>query len=720
LSQLSRPRFKLQPLVAAVLCALAAPAVQAQEQTLGTVTVTAGGMPSTTEGSGSYTSGASNTATRFDLSLRDTPQSVSIITRTQMDDFGFTDVNEALKSTTGVIVEQVETDRTYYTARGFDITNFQVDGIGLPFVYGNVGGNLDTAIYDRVEVLRGGTGLTAGMSDPSATINFVRKRPTGKLQASTGVTAGSWSNRRLDADVSGALNDAGTVRGRMVAAHQDRESYLDRYAHKKSVLYGVIETDIGNRTMLSLGHHLQDNDADSPLWGALPLYNTHGEPTRYAVSTSSSADWAYWDGKKNGTFLELAHNFENGWQGKAVLTRGKTAENSRLFYVYGTPNPVTAGSDLYSYPSLYDFASRQTILDAYASGPFSLLGRRHELVVGANWSKSETTDISHYGEDIGTEIPALETWNGSYPLPAFSGGTDGSNMTDRQTSLYGAARLNLTDRLTVIGGTRVTNLDSEGRSYGNRRTKSYDSVFTPYAGLTYRLTDTYSAYGSYTKLFRPQFEVDITGNRLDAVTGKSAEAGIKGEFMNRKLNATFAVFRTKQNNLAEAAGFSTFSYHTPSDELTSTGYELDIAGQLLPNLQLSAGYTYVKIEDDSGNHARTHVPKRLLRLAASYRVPAVEGLKLGASLNWQDDIFVAHTATATTGPNAGSPITSRQDSYALLNLMARYDFTKSLSATLNLNNVTDEKYFQSLYWASFGQAYYGAPRNVSLSLNWKY
>jgi hypothetical protein len=125
-----------------------------------TVTVKASGPGATTEGSGAYATGSASTATRFELPLRGTPQSVSVVTRTQMDDFGITDINDALEATPGVNVEKIETDRTYYTARGFDVTNFQVDGIGMPFVYGNVSGN---------------------------------------------------------------------VRGRLVAAHQDSGSYLDRY-----------------------------------------------------------------------------------------------------------------------------------------------------------------------------------------------------------------------------------------------------------------------------------------------------------------------------------------------------------------------------------------------------------------------------------------------------------------------------------------------------------
>lgn len=670
-----------------------------------------------------YAPRPSSTATGLELSPRETPQSVSTVTREQMDDFGIRDVNDALQSTTGVTVERVETDRTYYTARGFDITNFQVDGVGLPFVYGNLYGNLDTAFYERIEVLRGGTGLMAGMSDPSATVNFVRKRPTRLFQASAGVTAGSWNQRRVDADVSGALTAAGAVRARVVAAHQDGESYLDRYTHEKAVLYGVVEADLGARTLLTLGHGRQENRAKSPLWGALPLYTTDGAPTSYDVSTSTAADWAYWNTDTTTTFAELTQRFANGWQAKAVLTRNKAASDSKLFYVYGTPNPTTPGSDLFSFPSRYDSANLQTIVDVQASGPFALAGRTHQLVVGANRSKSSMKDISHYGVGIGTEIPHLETWDGSYPEPAFTAGTAGSDWVDRQTSIYGAARFSVTDHLSAIAGARVTDLDSGGTSYGVNRKKTYDGKVTPYAGVVYDLTRNYAVYGSFTKLFRPQFEVDINGNRLDAVDGKAYEVGIKRESLDKKLILSAALFKTRQNNLAELTGFSPSlgsSYHTASDRVESSGYELDIAGEVAPGWQLVGGFTYVKIQDDKGDYTRTYIPKRMLRLSTTYRVPMAPGLKLGMRVKWQDDIYIQHAATATTGPSAGSPIRTEERGYALVDLMASYDFAKQWSVQFNVNNVTSKKHYQSLYWGSWGQAYYGAPRHANVTLKWKF
>jgi outer membrane receptor for ferric coprogen and ferric-rhodotorulic acid len=127
-------------------------------------------------------------ASRLDLSIIEIPQSVSVITSAQMQDFQLKNINAALDSATGVNVQRIETDRTYYTARGFDITNFQIDGVGLPLTSGNNHADEDTAIYERIEVIRGANGLMTGVGNPSATVNFIRKRPTLDTQLNVNAT----------------------------------------------------------------------------------------------------------------------------------------------------------------------------------------------------------------------------------------------------------------------------------------------------------------------------------------------------------------------------------------------------------------------------------------------------------------------------------------------------------------------------------------------------
>lgn len=712
-----RPALRRQPLALAVaLACLSSPALAEDAQQLPTVVVSDSALGAVTEGTDSYTTGETASATKLKLSLRETPQSVSVVTRTRMDDFGLDNANKVLASTPGVNVEEVETDRTYYTARGFDISNFLVDGVGLPFAYGNVVGDIDTVIYDRIEVLRGANALMMGSGEPSATVNFVLKRPTESLQAGVNLGLGSWDNHRAEADLSGPLNSSGTLRGRVVAAYQDKASHLDRYFLEKSVFLGVLEAELEGGMTVTAGHSWQKNGANSPLWGALPLYRTDGSFTDYKRSTSTASDWSYWNGEFSRSFLEFAQDMGGDWQAKLSLAQLKKTTRSKLFYVYGTPNPTTPGSDLFSYPSRYDYDDEHYVADLHATGPFQLLGRQHELVLGFDFNKSQIADQSLYGQGIGTEIPPLESWNGQYPEPAFNAAVAGSSWDDEQRSLYATTRLSLADRLSAIVGARLSTLHSDGMSYGTAKSNGQSDVLTPYTALTLDLGEQHSLYASHTEVFKPQTEQDVNRSRLDPVEGTNQELGFKSEWLDKKLNTSLAVFRTEQDNVAEAAGTHSggFVFYRGADGVSSKGFELEASGMVLPGLEVVAGFTQLKVEDADGEEFKTYTPKKLLKLSASYRL--LDKLKVGASLNWQDDIHLA-VGTASTGANAGQPIVLRQDAYALLDLMARYDFTPNFSATVNLNNVTDEKYLKSLYWS---QAYYGAPTHAMLTLGWKY
>ncbi|MCH8619886.1 TonB-dependent siderophore receptor [Undibacterium sp. TS12] len=658
-----------------------------------------------TEKTGAYTTRKSSSATRLDLSLRETPQSVSVVTRARMDDFKQVNINEVLANTTGVSVEKVETDRTYYMARGFDITNFQYDGMGVPFTSGNVAGDIDTAIYDRIDIVRGANGLMSATGNPSATVNFIRKRPTYQFQANAGLTLSSWNTRRLDADVSGALNKAGTVAARVVVARQAGDSYLDRYSPEKKVAYGVVEAILSDTTLLTVGHAHQKSEAKGGMWGALPLYFTDGSPTNFSNSTSTATDWARWNTQDDRSFAELNQQIGSDWQVKAVLSHNKAKINSKLFYVYGTPDRKT-GLGLKSYPSLYDSDNTQTLFDLYASGKFTLAGRVHDVSLGVNWSKSTFSDISHYGAGIGTDLPALNGWKGNYPEPAFNAFTDGSSYEDKRQTFYVASRFSLADPLKLIVGANLTKADSTGSSYGVSSVKSARET-TPYIGLVYEITPTMSAYASHTEIFNPQSEIDAKGRTLDPLKGKSNELGLKAELMDRKLNLSAAVFKIAQNNAAEQAGYIGTKAFYKGINAESQGVEFDASGELSSGWNVSAGYTQMRIKGDDGKDTKTYVPRKLLRVSTTYQVPALNKLKVGASVNWQDAIF----------RDEGDGVIIRQDSRAILNLMARYDFSQNLSVTANLNNATDKKYLSSLYWS---QAYYAAPRNASISVNWKY
>lgn len=699
-------------LPACLMAALASPAAFA-DAGLGLTQLDA--VEVTAEKPDDYVAGSTESATRLELTPRETPQSVSVITRRQLDDFGLDNLNEVLANTPGVVVEQVETDRVYFTARGFDITNFQRDGLGLPLPYGIQNGDLDTAIYERIEVLRGANGLMSGTGNPSATVNFVRKRPTREFSGGARLGVGSWDTRRVDLDVGGPLTEGGAVRGRAVAAWQDGDSYLDRYQLDKTVFYGVVEADLGPGTTLALGASRQENSPTGNLWGALPLFYTNGTPTDYDVSTSTSADWSFWDSADTRAFVELSHAMANGWTLRAAVNHEETEQESELFYVYGTPDADT-GLGLFAYPSAYGGRFRALYADVYASGPMRLAGRDHDVVVGVNYADGNNRELSWYGNDVGTPLAPGQAFDGSYPKPVFNAYSDGSDFDYGRDSLYATVRWNLADNAKLITGLNHTRVDTEGFSYGESNTVD-ESRTTPFAGMVFDLGPAWSLYASYGEIFSQQSELDADNRLVGPIEGSNAEIGLKGEWFEGGLNATLAAFRADQDNLAEYAGFDAVagrSYYAGVDA-RSQGVEFDLAGRVGEHWQIAGGFTVLDVEGNDGQDVRTYVPRKLLRLSAVVDVPAVPGLRLGANLRWQDDIH--RDAVAYDGAGNATPLQIRQSKYALLGLMASYEVSERWSATLNVDNLTDEKYLPSLYWE---QGFYGAPRNATLSIAYRF
>ncbi|WP_372765370.1 TonB-dependent siderophore receptor [Litorivivens sp.] len=670
------------------------------------------------QAAGGYLPAGDASATRLGLSVLETPQSISSITQDQMRDFALSSLNEALAGTAGVQVQRVETDRTYYTARGFDITNFQIDGVGLPLSYGNRAGDIDTAMYQRIDVVRGPNGLMAGAGNPSATINMIRKRPLAQEGGSLALTKGSWNLQRVEADTTAHLSD--TTRLRAVAMKERRESHLDRYALGKKLGYLALEQSVGVNATLTLGGSYQSSDADSPLWGALPLYYSDGSATNYDTATSTSSDWAYWNTDRRSAFVEWSQQFASGWQ--LMLshnTHGRDGD-SELFYVYGQPNAQTE-QGLTGYASAYKLQEQQSVSDIYVTGLYSLAGREHELVFGANYARNTLEDASLYDYTTGNgfpPIPNLKTWDGNAAYPTFVDGANdpanGSDWTDKQQAVYVATRYRMTDELSFTLGARTIDWDSEGRSYGENHATEARGKTLPYAGLVYRFGEHYTVYTSYTETFMPQRDIGLDFNRLDPNEGRSAELGVKGEFLDGRMLAALALFKAKHDNISESAGTATdpvsggvISVYRGAD-FDSDGVELEIAGYLADGLQGNINFTILSIEDTQGNSARHYVPKRTLNASLSYAIPGVLPLRIGGALRWQDDIY-------RELPSLNARI--EQDSYALVDLFAQYAITENLAAALNINNVTDEKYISSLYWE---QGYYGAPRHGQVTVTWAY
>ena len=666
------------------------------------------------------------TGFRIPLSQKETPQSVSVVTRAQIEDFQLNDVNALLTTVPGVSVLAAETDRVYYSARGFDIQTFQIDGVGLPFAFGIQTGSLDTAIYDRIEVVRGAPGLLSSTGNPSAVINFIRKRPYLDTRAAGSVQYGSFDNLRLDGDVSVPITSGGGIRARAVGAYFDTDSHLDRYGLTRWTGYGIVEADLGPNTTVSAGYGHQDHKSRGAMWGALPLYYTDGTRIDYERSASASTPWSSWNVIDRQIFGDLAHDFGGGWTARLTVLRRATTEDNELFYVYGNPvrgapggidtsNPaLTRG--IQTYPGKFRGETRNLTIEAYVAGKVTIGGREHDVMLGGNRGAQSYLQYSAYDfSQVGVFIPLETMLAGTFPQPVFPDFTLSLDQHTRRETAYGLFRANLADGFKLMLGGNYTHASSEGVSYGTPQNFEAEK-FLPFVGATFDLTPNISAYASFATIFRPQVELNAANEILPPVEGDNLEAGLKGEWNGGKLYASAAVFRARQMNTAfgqfdPALGRTVYS---PVDA-TSTGVEVEFGGEVFAGLQATGGFTVMRIRDETDQPERTFVPRNIGRLNLVYSPPGLERLKLGASAQYQSSFYFEPDGRISD--TTGQQIRIEQGAYALLDLLARYDVTDNVAVSVNARNLTNARYLSSL---TFDQSFAGPPRTILGTLSVKY
>ncbi|MES3708092.1 TonB-dependent siderophore receptor [Pseudomonas putida] len=690
---------------------------------LGATSINASGLGATTEATGSYTTGLTSTATKMNLSIRETPQSISVVTRQRMDDQQLHTMSEVLTQAPGITMSQDGGERFNIYSRGNVISTYQIDGVTTTQenqTRTTPGTLLDMALYDHVEVVRGATGLMTGAGDPSGVVNVIHKRPTAHFQSYVQGTIGSWDYNRLEADVSGPLIDSGKLRGRLVAAKQNNNTFMDWYSQDKNIAYGVIEADVTDTTLVRFGVDYQTYKANGA--PGVPLMYNNGQQTNFSRSTSAGARWAYDDYETFNYTINVEQQLANDWQLKVAANYMDVDRDVGVAY-YATNSltssldPATNRANAERGKSWAD--QTQKGVDVTLQGPFQAFGQTHELIFGYNYQQYDNTHFSYTG---GTQSFDFDTWDNELLKPASYTPLLDFNINSRQSGYFAATRLNFTDDVHLILGARASNYEYNYYSkvlnnaalnptiYGMRES----GVVTPYAGIVYDLTPEQSVYVSYTDIFKPQSNRDIDNKPLDPVEGTNYEAGWKGEFFDRRLNANAAIYYIKRDNLGVATSETIpgtngdIAYKAVSGAETK-GVDLELAGEVLPGWNVQSSYSWSRTEDSDGNRQLTQLPTDTLRFWTTYRLPGVgDKLTVGGGVNWNSGTSLYFTRYQTR---------AKQDDYYVASLMARYQVTDHLSTTLNINNLFDEKYYAG-FAGNYG--HYGAPRNAMLNLRYDF
>lgn len=674
------------------------------------------------EGSGSYTLRATGAATRMPLSLRETPQSISIVTRQQIEDQNLVTLDDVLRQTPGIVADRLD-ERVTFTSRGFAL-NTMIDGVPT-FSFKTPAaeaGMVNTAIYDRVEIVRGAAGLLNGVGEPGGSVNLVRKRPTSEFSGHVNVGAGRWNNYNTEVDLGGPLNSAGTLRGRVVAARTAGDSFIDYKKRSDDVFYGILEADVSAGTTLSLGYEYQKTAISGANFGQVPLFYSDGTRTNLPRSFNPATPWSQWDMYSDKLFVTLDHRFDSGWRLKMDASRLKNKRKATWGYLFEYFPVDQSGASTIEIRDNPATSTNQSF-DVYAEGPFRVFDREHRAALGMSYN--------NYRSELNLNSANLAGWDRrplnfyalqDFPKPGTFYTFFNTFLDARETAVYGSTRLKLADPVSLILGARVTWYEEKSSSYNgpaNIWTTNPDvkasRVFTPYAGLVVDLNKEFSAYGSYTRIFIPTSSRDASNNVLQPQTGRNLEVGLKGSHLDGRLNSSFALFRTQEQNVAveDPSGTPLPDGSTPYRAVkgaSSKGFELTLSGELVRGLQLMGGYTFFAKRDAEGGLLLPSNPQRLFRTAVSYRLPgAWSKLTIGGNVSYQSSIYYDEINDLGRATQGG---------VTLFGLMARYEFDQHVTASINVENLSDKHYYSGL--GGYNGYNYGTPRNVWVKLGYKF
>ena len=715
--------------------------------------------PAATEGTGSLTTNGAVVASRAAQSLKDTPQTVSVITAERIQQQNLTDMLSALNSAPGITLEETSSISTTFISRGFTITSFQLDGgaaldLGYQSTYSTTP---NLAEFDNVQVLRGSDGLFGGTGNPGAVVDLERKRPLDHEQVLVDVEGGSWNNYRVQADATGPIAFDGHLRARFVVSDQDRDFFFDRAHQNKPFVYGVLEGDLGPDTILRAGASFEHQTNTAFDKSGLPRY-VDGSDLGLPRSTSLNAQWNYLTTNTPEFFAALDHRFNSDWQLKLSFTRlaqnaESLSETSAGNIFRGSPSTSTYGAEANSYGVA---KTDQNAGAATLNGHFKLFGLDQTLTAGWDYSNNSgggTTYQNLYSFvpiDVFSFNPAsLNPPPTNLPLLDIQ-----PDNTFEQWGGYVTMNSQPVQNLHLIGGTRFSNYRQtdlivyyDGLPtpiFQEYATNAAHNIITPYGAVDYDLTKTLSLYASYADIFQPQASyLDPTGKPLPPVTGATYESGIKGAFKGGRLTFSASVYYSDQSNQAilypGPCSFGGSGCYLDSGGVISKGVDLELTGEILPGWQVQASYDFNINQYNAaflnattiGLHNRTYQsqqPRSQVKLWTSYtpigrfnRWTVSGGLRLESTRYTLGAVcsVALNEVTGACPTNVYLPFNYSQGLYTVADLRAGYKFNKHWQAALNLTNIGDTRYWTTSSFPT-GENFYGEPRAFMLSIRASY
>ncbi|WP_432263736.1 ferrichrome porin FhuA [Klebsiella quasipneumoniae] len=729
----AQPNHSLRKVAAVVATAVSGMSVYAQaaEQPKQEETITVVAAPAAQESAWgpapTIAAKRSATATKTDTPIEKTPQSVSVVTRQEMEMRQPTTVKEALSYTPSVFSTRgSSTTYDVVTIRGFTTsttvnTNQYLDGMKLQGNnYSEV--SMDPYFLERVEVMRGPTSVLYGNSNPGGIVSMVSKRPTTEPLKEVQFKMGTDNLWQTGFDFSDAIDDAGVWSYRLTGLGRSQDAQQQM---AKSTRYAVAPSfswrpdDKTDFTFLS---NFQ-NDPDAGYYGWLPregtvvpYYDANGKAHKLPTDFNEGEADNKISRRQKMVGYSFSHQFDDTFTVRQNL---RYAEVDTLYRsVYGN-GYVAPGYMNRAYVRSDEHLNTFTV-DTQLQSDFATGAVSHTLLTGVDYSRMRNDVDADYGtaDPISMNNPQYGNPNIQVTFPYAV-----LNRME-QTGLYAQDQMEWDKWVMTLGGRYDYATTSTLTRATNSLAENHDQQFSWRGGINYLFDNGISPYFSYSESFEPVSSSSSSGKPFDPSRGKQYEAGVKYVPKDMPVVVTAAVYQlTKDKNLTADPANQAFSIQT--GEIRSRGLELEAKAAVNANINLTAAYSYTDAEythDTVFNGKRpAEVPRNMASLWADYTFheTALSGLTIGAGARYIGSTVSYYKNDTSTGKKNDSFSVA---GYALMDATVKYDLARfglpGSSVGVNVNNLFDREYVSSCY--SEYACYWGAGRQVVATATFRF
>ncbi len=651
-----------------------------------------------------------NAAAKMQVPLLETPQSVTVVSRAQMDLLDWQSLDQVVRYTSGVVGGIFGPDPRYdwLQQRGFNPTVY-INGLQAPI--GSVQSTgIDLFGFQTVEVLKGPSSTLYGSAPPGGIVDMTSRRPESIPDGEAQLQYGSYDNKQAAVDATGPLNQQDTLLGRITVLGYDRGTQRYGVDTKRFYVAPALTWLASPDTSITLLSYFQRDAVYGDGDGFLPAYGVIlPNPLGTIPTDTNLGDTRYnrFDRHQYGTGYEFDHSFNDNWQFKQNLMY--FSDITDILQVYGAGLVTNADG----VPSDYRTVERDNFpfdenihaleADSRLSGKFSDGGVSQNVLLGFDFR--HYTDHAEFGF---ASAPSIDLFNPTYGVPITTPPLSYPYLQQiqRQLGLYGEDVIKLSRWVLTLGG-REDNLQMS-----NFGTQTTNHKFTYHAGLNYLLPGGLAPYLSYATSFQPSSGADFNGTAFKPTSGNQVEAGLKFQPASVPsgvhLFATLAAYDLTQNNvLTPDPAHSLFEVQTGQVEVK--GLELESVMRVGAHWSFNAALTTMNpvVTSSNGPDLDKQVPvtpKNMASALVDYTVQSGAFTNLGASLGFRY-IGSSYGDAANTLKAGGA---------TLWDSTVHYSVHDHWLMDLSLSNMFNKTYVAQC--SSLSACYYGVNRVVNFTV----